>query len=469
MSNYFTHLTIFSKFNIKSMKKLLPIIILLVVLVSCQKQNDGLIEQSSLPARNYSGKFVRDYFTLMCKISKTTPGFFPPQVARAYGYVGLANYEAVVPGIRNSYTLAGQINGLKQYRFPVPVNEYEYDWSIASNAAMSDMIRKMFEIKISAANLASIDSAENVNLAIMSQGRKADVIKRSVEFGKSIAATIYNYSLDDGCHHAYLDPFQLPYTMPPDPGCWVPTGALLTPISPYWGNSRPFLEQSVTVAQQYVPVPFSTSPTSDFYKQALAVYNQVKFGNTPEKITIAKYWSDDPFNTCTPTGHTFNIMSQLLLENNATLEKTSVAYAKLSVAEMDAFISCWKLKYKYLLMRPVTYIKQNIDNTFTTVLGSPAFPAFTSGHSCEMGAGAQIFNEMFTDGSGNYKFTDYSQVQYGFAPRSYTNFNAMADECANSRLYGGIHYPMDNILGLEQGKKIGDNVNQLISWPQNTR
>lgn len=451
------------------MKKIFPILILIVVFASCRKQNDGLIEQSSLPARNYSGKFVRDYFNLMCKISKSTPGFFPPMVARAYAYVGIANYEAVVPGIRNSYTLAGQINGLKQYRYPVPVNEYEYDWSIASNAAMSDMIKKMFELKISAANTASVDSAEAANLAIMSQGRKAEVVKRSVEFGKAISAAIYNYSLEDGAHHAYLDPFQLPYTIPPDPGCWVPTGALLSPIAPYWGNTRPFLQQCVTLADQYAPVPFSTSPTSDFYKQALVVYNQVKFGNTPEQIAIAKYWADDPFNTCTPTGHTFNIMTQLLFENNATLEKTSVAYAKLSVAEMDAFISCWKLKYKYLLLRPVTYIKQYIDNTFNTVLGSPAFPAFTSGHSCEIGAGATIFSEMFTDGSGNYKFTDNSQIQYGFSPRSYTNFNAMAQECANSRLYGGIHYPMDNEVGLDQGNKIGEFVIQNISWPQNTR
>ena len=76
---------------------------------------------------------------------------------------------------------------------------------------------------------------------------------------------------------------------------------------------------------------------------------------------------------------------------------------------------------------------------------------------------------MFTDGSGNYNFTDYSQLQYGFPARSYTNFNAMAEECANSRFYAGIHYPMDNEKGLEIGRAIGDHTNQLINWPKNTK
>lgn len=72
---------------------------------------------------------------------------------------------------------------------------------------------------------------------------------------------------------------------------------------------------------------------------------------------------------------------------------------------------------------------------------------------------------LFTNGSGNYQFTDYSQLPYGMAARSFSNFDELALECANSRLYGGIHYPMDNSKGLQQGKAIGDNVNKLISWP----
>ena len=451
------------------MKKLFPFILLLVVVTGCRKEDNIIYHDFSGGATyNYSGKYVRNYFSLLCSISKSTPGFFPPQVARAYGYIGIANYEAVVKGIPGAASLAGQLNGLSASDIPGLPQNLECNWSISSNAAIADMIRKMFAKKITAENAAKVDSAEQANLKELSAGNSADMVNRSVQYGKQIAAAIYNYSINDGGHESYLDPFQLPYNMPPDPSCWVPTSATTHPVSPYWGSNRAFIQATVSTTQNYEPIKFSTDPSSAFYKHALEVYNQVKH-NTPEQVEITKYWSDDPFNTCTPTGHTFNIMTQLLEEANATLEKTSVAYAKLCIAENDAFIACWKSKYKSILIRPVSYIKQNIDPTFTTVIGTPAFPAFTSGHSVEIGAGSRIFIDVFTNGDDHYNFTDYSQLQYGFAARHFSSFTALAEECANSRLYGGIHYKEDNDKGLEQGKTVGDLVNTAISWPKGIR
>lgn len=450
------------------MKKVIPALIFLIILSGCRKEYYGTEEFSGGATYTYSGKYVRNYFNLLCTISKSTPGFFPPQVARAYGYVGIANYEAVVNGIPGAQSLAGQLNGLSRASLPALPQNLQCNWGIASNAALADIIRKMFDKKISAANAGLIDSTEKANLTEMAVVSSPDMITRSIQYGKQIAAAIYNYSLNDGGHEAYLDPFQLPFTLPPDPACWVPTSAALHPVSPRWGNNRAFIQANVTNTQQAVPTQFSTSPSSDFYKNALEVYNQVK-QNTPEQVTISKYWADDPFNTCTPAGHTFNIMTQLLEENNATLEKSSVAYAKLSLAENDAFIACWKSKYKSALLRPVTYIRQHIDPSFTTVIGTPPFPAFTSGHSVEIAAGSKIFIDMFSPAGGNYSFTDYTQLQYGFAARHYSNFNAMAEECANSRFYGGIHFKEDNTIGLEQGRAVGEYVLKSIAWPKNIR
>src|SRR5690349_11949272 len=94
------------------MKKFLSSLLLVgLILIGCNKQDSfnsipiGMPEdqsaagKQSLHTDKYSGEYVRNYFTLICRISKSTKGFFPPQVARAYGYVGIANYEAVVRGI----------------------------------------------------------------------------------------------------------------------------------------------------------------------------------------------------------------------------------------------------------------------------------------------------------------------------------------------------------------------------------
>ncbi len=450
-------------------KLLLTVIFFISALVmSCHKEDQLAkpVVSYGKATNSYSGEFVYDYFNLMCKISKSTKGFFPPQVSRAYGYVGIAAYEAVVNGIAGAQSLGGQLNGLSY--LPKPLLNQEYNWAISSNAAIAEMMRMMFDKNLSAANLSSIDSMEAATLTALSLGVSDDSKTLSIQFGKNITNAIYQYSMNDGGHQSYLDPFQLPYSLPPDSFCWVPTGAVKTPVSPHWGTNRPFIQADVDKTSPDAYLPYSTVSASTFYSQAMQVYNQVKT-NTPDDISIAKYWADDPFNTCTPTGHTFNILTQLLQENKATLEKISVAYAKLAIAENDAFITCWKCKYQNPLMRPVTYIKKYIDFSFKTVIGTPAFPSYVSGHSCEIGAGTKVFTNLFTNGSGDYTFTDDSQLQYGFPARNFTNFNAMAEECALSRFYAGIHYPMDNDKGLTCGRAVGDNVNSLIHWPANIK
>jgi hypothetical protein len=43
-------------------------------------------------------------------------------------------------------------------------------------------------------------------------------------------------------------------------------------------------------------------------------------------------------------------------------------------------------------------------------------------------------------------------------PRSFTSFNAAADEAAISRFYGGIHYNAAIVNGLTEGRKIANYV-----------
>lgn len=454
------------------MRKIYLLVLATIILVTnaCRKDNKivNIGNSGVSPAtRTYSSTQLQNYFTLMCTITKTTPGFYPTQSARAYGYTGIAAYESVVNGIPGAVSLSGQLNGFTPT--PKPNSSMVYNWAISSNAAVAEMMRDMFVSSITAANLNTLDSTENSNLAALSSGVPQDVIERSVNYGKSVASAIYSASISDGADKSYLNPFNLPYTVPVCDSCWVPTNpSVKNPISPNWGSNRPFLLTDVNGVIPPTPTAFSTDTSSAFYANAMAVYHQVK-NNTPDQIQIAKFWADDPFNTCTPAGHTFNIMTQLLKENNATLEKASVAFAKLSLAESDAFICCWKCKYTTNRIRPVSYIKKYIDPTFATVIGTPAFPSYSSGHAVESGASSMIFIDMFTDGTGNYDFTDYSQVQFGFPTRQYKNFNDMALECANSRLYGGIHYNQDNLAGLQMGRALGTNINKQITWPTNLK
>jgi hypothetical protein len=373
-------------------------------------------------------------------------------------------YQSVYQGIEGSNSLVGYINGFSSDLMP-KLETGEYNWALVENAAMAQIIRLQFEKKITQPNVDLINSLERNLQDVLDYGVNEPVVTRSVEYGKKVAIAIFEYSKTDGGHESYLDPFQLPYTLPSGDDKWIPTSTKFSsPLSPKWGTNRLFFSNNSLFTNTPKPIAYSVDKNSEFYKQALSVYTQWQ-NNTSDQIEITKFWADDPFNTCTPSGHTFNILTQLLEENRSSLAKAAVGYAMLGIAENDAFVCCWKTKYDYSLVRPVSYIKKNIDPNFSTVIGTPPFPAYTSGHATEGAVGARIFTRLFTSGDGYYPFTDRTQIQFGFSIRTFTNFNEIALECANSRYYGGIHYDMDNQKGLQMGKGIGDNVSISFPWP----
>jgi hypothetical protein len=92
------------------------------------------------------------------------------------------------------------------------------------------------------------------------------------------------------------------------------------------------------------------------------------------------------------------------------------------------------------------------------LIATPPFPNYTSGHSTFSGAAAAVLS---AEMGHQISFTDSSKIADGFAPRSFSNFNAYAQEAALSRLYGGIHYRFDNDDGFTCGQIIAMNVEHL--------
>ncbi len=455
------------------MKKVFYLFVLIAVASGCTESEnvDPISQPQNNVAVNYSADFLHEWFKLECHLVKETKGFFPPQAARAFGLLGVTAYEASYRGIPGARSLAGQLNGFSSALMPqVNALSVQYHWGLVTNAASAEMIRLTFGGNLSTRNQAKVDSIEaRYHNEFKGLALSKPVAALSVQLGKDIAAAVFEYSKSDGGHEAYLTPFSKTYKAPVGADKWVPTDAdNLTPLCPDWDKCRPMLASNMAYAVPPRPIAFSTDPKSDFYRAAMQVNNVVK-NVTPEQVEIARFWADDPFSTCTPTGHTFGILTQLLEEDGATLEKSAVAYAQLGIAENDAFITCWKIKYDFALIRPVSYIQQYIDPSFRTVIGTPPFPAYTSGHATEAAVGERVFTALFTNGDGKREFTDRSQLQHGFSVRKFTSFQQMSAECADSRLYGGIHYDMDNQRGLQMGREVGDNVLRLIDWPKNLK
>jgi hypothetical protein len=349
--------------------------------------------------------------------------------------------------------LAGQLNALSAV--PRPDFTKEYNWQVASEAYLAEIMTAFFPTATVAAKdkikaLAAKNKDDNKGIA-------ADVLERSESFGKTMAKAIFDWSkLDVIGHESYTKNFPSAYIVETGNGFWEPTSAQKIPLQPYWGFVRPLMPNGIRTALPVEPFVFSAVPESKFYKDAEIVNLTVK-NITPEQKKIALYWADGG-GTLTPPGHSVAILNQILAENNKNLEEANSAYAKLGIGVADAFICCWKAKYTYNIMRPETYIKRYINKDFKTVIATPPFPEYTSGHSSQAGATAIILSDIF---GSNFSFTDKTHVlrtDIDGTPRLYKNFMEMATEAAISRLYGGIHFPNGNEKGLSSGMTIGQNV-----------
>lgn len=429
-----------------------PQVLILIVLLmtQCRKDEDAIFNETS----TLDGAVAIEYMELLRDFTKKTPGFSPPVASRAFGYAGLTLYESVVHGMPRYQSLTGLVNGLND--LPKPALGNEYHWGQVANAAMSVVTNLYYPT--------APESLKNQVVLLEAQFKtkyledvSEAILNRSTEFGRDIANAIFEYSKSDGGHEGYKSNFP-PYSVPIGVGFWVPTSAgNPTPLQPFWGNNRTFVKDLNIHSQPPKHSEFSTEKTSLFFSQVLEVY-AVTNNLSQSQQDIAKYWSDDPGVPGTPPGHSISIGSQVLAKENADLAKAAETYAKIGIAVSDAFVSCWKCKFDYNLMRPVTYINQHIDPNWTTLLATPPFPEYTSGHSVQSGATARVLSDLF---GYNYSFLDRTHEKrsdINGTPRAFRSFDQAAQEAAVSRLYGGIHFREAIDLGVLQGNKVGDEV-----------
>ena len=223
--------------------------------------------------------------------------------------------------------------------------------------------------------------------AASATGVPPGIQSRSVDRGRAVAAAIHDWSKGDGGHEGYLRNFPTSYVPPPGPGLWVPTPpANLRAMQPFWGSNRCMALASADEFDPGSPPAFSTDEQSPLFGEAAEVFEAVE-GLTSEQEAIALFWADDPARTATPPGHSLSILTQQLVSEDSSLADAAEAYAMLGIAVCDAFIACWRTKFEYNLLRPITYIRAHIDPSWGDPLPvtTPPFPEYTSGHSVQSG------------------------------------------------------------------------------------
>ena len=99
----------------------------------------------------------------------------------------------------------------------------------------------------------------------------------------------------------------------------------------------------------------------------------------------------------------------------------------------DCSIVCFTAKYHFLDIRPKIY-----DPSITYIIDVPKHPSYPAGHAIEGTVASLILSHFFEEKSAHWK--------------------QMATESGLSRIWAGIHYPIDIEAGIESGTKVANKV-----------
>ncbi len=391
--------------------------------------------------------------------------FSPPLASRVYAYANIAAYEILAQEKDNPYRTLKNL--VKDFKGITPTKDSMVNYKLAALIAYLEVGKNLiFSLD---RMLEYIDT-----LSLKWKEKNPEVYTSSSEYAMQVVEEIKAWYDQDNYKQTRTFPkFYVDYD---SPSRWQPTPPdYMDGIEPHWSKIRPFLLTSSSQFQPEPPPPFSMDHKSVFYKELMEVYQVVKDIQLneleDEREEIAKFWDCNPYvsthkghvmfalKKISPGAHWIGITKIVARNSKADVYTTLAAYAKVSIAIADAFISCWDEKYRSNLIRPETLINKVLDENWYPVLQTPPFPEYTSGHSVVSGAASVILTDFFGD---NINFDDDTELPYDLPIRSYQSFNHAAEEAAISRMYGGIHYRKAIDEGLKQGRNIGSYISKKL-------
>lgn len=163
----------------------------------------------------------------------------------------------------------------------------------------------------------------------------------------------------------------------------------------------------------------------DFEGEQLDIVKDTIKNVTKRQVRIAEYWGEGP-----ATKQWTPIIDRLIDTYNISAPRAARILAIVHMALNDAFVVAWYFKYLWEVARP-----NQLDQNLESILCTPRHPTYPSGHATVAGCAEVV-------------------LSYFFNPEK-RRLRKLAEECAVSRLYAGVHFPVDNDEGLSLGRHVG--------------
>jgi hypothetical protein len=365
------------------------------------------------------------------------PFAHPPYASRAFAYLSVAQFDALIAAWHykfkyNRPAVFRSDNTVNTFFDPVDLPSYPSDGAVVA-AVSRDILSAMFPLEKEYLK----EKAEEMKRCLLLSGInvESDLIAGD-SLGRGVARVFLARASTDGMGAA-----QTPRPVSDSLANiaeaqfgwrWINMESPRRPvgITPRFGNVKTWAVPDIKAIRPGVPPAIGSAE----FNKAADELKQIANNLTKEQRKIANWWSDG-LGTYTPPGHWNRFATNSIIQYRYNPVRSARVYAYMNMAIMDAGIACWDVKYYYNYPRPVQAIPG-----FKTILGTPNFPAYTSGHSSFSSAAANVLSYIF--------------------PNERAAFEKYAKEASESRIYGGIHYRFDCEVGLTQGKQVADFVIQ---------
>lgn len=361
------------------------------------------------------------------------PFAHPPYAIRALAYLSVAQFDGLITAWEAKYTYNRpapyQQDVTVAHAYPnTTIPSYPSDGAVIASASRR-ILTAMFPLE--AEYLQRMED-EHIESLLLSGGNVASDVDAGKTIGNEIATRALARASTDGMSRAQTPKpvsdsikaaafarFGWQWTNQEIPE--RPVG-----LTPLYGKVRMW---NVANVEDVRPGP-PPALNSQEYLEDVKILKDYAANVTNERRKIANFWQDG-LSTFTPPGHWNRIAKEYMVQYEFNPLRSARTFAYMNMAIMDAGISCWDAKYYYHYPRPVETI-----TGFKTILGTPNFPAYTSGHSTFSAAAAEVLAYIF--------------------PQESNQVWEWAEEAAMSRIYGGIHWTFDATVGTEQGKNVAE-------------
>jgi hypothetical protein len=291
--------------------------------------------------------------------------------------------------------------------------------------------------------------------------------------GQTAATDIIELRTDDGRMTPINVTSSFP-TLPPGPGVWRLTPPFAAPQTPWVGQMRPFVLQSL---DQYLPDP----PPSLQSLEWVEAFNETKaYGalngsaRTDEQTFIAKFWSANVVRQYN------RVVRDITDARGLGLLETARLAAMVNLIGADSLMATFNAKYHYLFWRPVTAIDPTAvtadgfgpvpgydDGNAATaeqtgwrpLLTTPNHPEYPSAHGTITSAVAEVLTTFLGTNQINLDI-------HGFDPagppgnlnavRHFDMPNDFRQEIIDARLWAGFHYRFSTVAGVVLGRQVAN-------------